>query len=295
VLELSYLGNVGHKLPALDMSINQVRPELMGPGNAQARRPFPQFSSVTVVRRMWGNSSYHGFNVKIEKRFSGGLNFMANYTVSKFIDDIPAQFEAGQVRIGAQNLYCRACEKGLSGNDVRHRFAWSSVYEIPVGGGRKFLNSGVPSMILGGWNLGLIVTLQQGNPMALTTQTNTTNAFTPGPQRVNVLRDPTLPESQRTLERWFDTEAVEAPAPYTFGNAGRSLLTGPGLANFDLSLLKNHRWGEGFNVQFRFEAFNVLNHTNFNEPGRALGSATFGVISSAQAARILQLGLRFEF
>lgn len=294
VLEVSYVGNVGHKL-ARGTSINQVPVALMGPGNAQSRRPFPQFNNVTTVNRMWGNSSYHGFNVKFEKRFSQGLNFMANYTWSKFIDDVPAAQEAGTVSLGLQNLYDRAAEKALSGNHTPHRFVWSSVYELPLGTGRRYLSDSFAGKIIGGWNLGLIVTLQAGNPMALTMQTNTTNAFTPGPLRPDVLRDPTLPESERTLARWFDTEAVVAPAAYTFGNAGRALLYGPGLNNIDLSLLKNHRWGERFNVQFRFEAFNVVNHTNFNEPGRAVGNSSFGVISSARDARILQLGLKFQF
>ncbi len=295
MLEVSYAGNVGHKLPALDISINQVRPELMGPGNAQARRPFPQFNNVVTVRRMWGNSSYHGLNIKLEKRFSDGLNFLANYTWAKFIDDVPAQFEAGQTRDSTQNLYDRAAEKALSGNDVRHRFVWSSVYELPWGSGRKYLNQGPLGKIAGGWNLGLIVTLQAGSPISLVTQVNGTNAFTPGPQRVDVLRDPALPESQRTVDRYFDTEAVAAPAQFTFGNAGRSILTGPGLTNFDISLLKNHPIGERFNVQFRAEAFNAFNHVNFNEPGRAFGASNFGVVNSARAGRIMQLGLKLSF
>jgi hypothetical protein len=97
------------------------------------------------------------------------------------------------------------------------------------------------------------------------------------------------------VSRWFDTGAVAPPAQFTFGNSGRALLTGPGLANFDVSLLKNHRWGEACNIQFRFEAFNFFNRVNFEEPGRALGSANFGVISVARPARILQLGLKVQF
>jgi hypothetical protein len=295
LLELSYLGNLGHKLNGPNTSLNQVRPELMGAGNAQIRRPFPQFGNVTTVAPMWGNSAYHGLNVKVEKRFSHGLNFQTNYTWARFIDDVPASFEAGQVSVGVQNLYNRAAERSLSGNDVRHRLTWGSVYELPVGKGRARLNQGPAALILGGWNLGLIVTLQQGSPFGLTTQTNTTNAFNPGPQRVNVLRNPELPQSERVVSRWFDTGAVAPPAQFTFGNSGRALLTGPGLANFDVSLLKNHRWGEACNIQFRFEAFNFFNRVNFEEPGRALGSANFGVISVARPARILQLGLKVQF
>lgn len=296
IVEVSYLGNVGHKLPGPDVSMNQVLPESFRAGNMQALRPFPQFNAVTRITPMWGNSSYHGGNLKFEKRFSKGLNMLANYTYAKFIDDTYAQFEAGEADLGMQNYYNRAAEKALSGNDVRHRLAWSSVYEIPLGKGRAMLNKGPLAMILGGWNFGTIITLQRGSPMGLTTQTNGLgSAFTPGPQRVNVLRDPALPSDEQTVERFFDTEAVAAPGTLVFGNSSRALLTGPGIINFDVSMLKNHSWGERYNVQFRFEAFNFFNRANFNEPGRALGAPNFGVISSAANPRSLQFGLKFAF
>ncbi|MEZ5366676.1 MAG: carboxypeptidase regulatory-like domain-containing protein [Bryobacterales bacterium] len=296
IVEVSYLGNVGHKLPGPDVSMNQVLPESFRAGNMQALRPFPQFNAVTRITPMWGNSSYHGGNLKFEKRFSKGLNMLANYTYAKFIDDTYAQFEAGESDLGMQNYYNRAAEKALSGNDVRHRLAWSSVYEIPLGKGRAMLNKGPLAMILGGWNFGTIITLQRGSPMGLTTQTNGLgSAFTPGPQRVNVLRDPALPSDEQTVERFFDTEAVAAPGTLVFGNSSRALLTGPGIINFDVSMLKNHSWGERYNVQFRFEAFNFFNRANFNEPGRALGAPNFGVISSAANPRSLQFGLKFAF
>lgn len=300
LLEIGYLGNGGHRLNGPDTSINQVPVALMGPGNAQALRPFPQFGNVSLVAPMWGNSNYQALNIKAEKRFSHGLNFLLNYTFSKFIDDVPGSFEAGSVGlsttgIGVQNIYNRRADKALSGNDVRNRFVMSSVYDLPAGKGRRWLTSGVPAAILGGWSLGLIGALQQGSPVGLVTQTNTTNAFTPGPQRVNVLRDPSLPSGRRSAIDWFDTAAVAAPAPYTFGNAGRALLTGPGILDFSGSLLKNIHWRERYNVQFRAEALNFMNHANFNAPGNALGAAVFGVISGAKDPRIMQLGLRLEF
>ncbi len=294
VVELSYVGTVGHKLPGPSTSVNQVRPEAMGAGNAQVRRPFPQFGNVTMVTPFWGNSSYHGFNTKFEKRFSDGLNFLVNYTVSKFIDDVTSGQELGLVGGGIQNVYDRRGEKSLSGNDVRHRFVASSVYELPWGKGRRWLAAGPAASVLGGWGLGVILTLQGGSPDGLVTQVNTTNAFG-GSQRVNVLRDPTLPKPERRIERYFDTTAVAPPPQFTFGNAGRALLTGPGIANLDLSLLKNHRIAERWNLQVRLEAFNTLNRVNLEDPGRALGSANFGVIGDSRPARNLQLGLKLTF
>ncbi|MCL5745230.1 MAG: carboxypeptidase regulatory-like domain-containing protein [Acidobacteria bacterium] len=292
--DISYVASVGHKLDGPDQNINQVRPELMGPGNAQSRRPFPQFANVVMISPMWGNSSYHSLNIKLEKRFSNGLNFLANYTYSKFIDDVPSNQEVGSVSGAMQSYYNRHAEKSLSGNDIRNRFVWSSVYEVPFGTGRRWLSKGISSKLLGGWNLGMVAVLQQGAPVEMTVQNNSANAFS-GAQRVNVLRDPSLPVGERTLTRWFDTSAVAAPAPYTFGNAGRALVTGPGLANINVSLLKNHRLKERYNLQVRLEAFNVINRANFEDPGGSLGSSNFGVISAAKDARIVQLGMKLEF
>ncbi len=295
ILEAAYLGNVGHRLPAPNTNINQVRPELLGPGNAQVRRPFPQFGNVTLLAPMWGNSSYHGLNLKAEKRFSNGLNFLGNYTWSKFIDDTAADFEVGAVPAGYQDFYNRGADRALSGNDVRHRFVASSVYELPIGKGRKWLTEGFLGRAVGGWNIGTIITAQAGSPYGLTVQNNTSNSFSGGPQRVNVLRDPSLPANERSTSRYFDTTAVVAPGQYTFGNSSRSLLTGPGLFTLDASLLKNTQIGDWGNVQFRAEAFNLTNRANFQEPGRALGAANFGVISDALPARVLQLGIKVEF
>jgi hypothetical protein len=293
VVEVSYVGNVGHKLPGPNVSLNQVTAAQMGAGNAQVRRPFPQFGNVTSSTPFWGNSSYHGVNAKIEKRFSSGLNFMLNYTFAKFLDDVTSNQELGTVG-GYQDLYNRRAEKALSGNDVRNRLVYSSTYELPWGKGRRWLTSGPAAMVLGGWALGTILMLQDGSPDGLVTQSNTTNAFN-GVQRVNVLRDPALPKSERTIERYFDTTAVAAPPQFAFGSAGRAILTGPGIANLDLSLMKNHRFMERYNVQFRAEAFNSLNRVNLEDPGRSLGAAGFGVISNSRSARNLQLGLKLTF
>jgi hypothetical protein len=243
---------------------------------------------------MWGNSNYQGLNVKVEKRFSDGLNLLANYTWSKFIDDVTSGQELGQTGGGIQNIYNRRDERSLAGNDLRNRFVLSSVYELPWGKGRKSMNSGWWASAFGGWNIGAIITLQDGSPNGFVTQNNSTNAFG-GSQRVNVLRDPTLPKSERTLARWFDTSALVAPAPFTFGNSPRTMLTGPGLANVDLSLIKNFQFGERIGFQFRAEAFNAFNRVNLEDPGRALGAAQFGVVTATRESRSIQLGLKLTF
>lgn len=259
------------------------------------RRPFPQFGNVTLITPFFGNSEYHSASFKIEKRCSHGLNFLTSYVFSKFMDDVTAAFELSAVGGGIQNYYDRRSDWARSGNDIRHRVAASSTYELPFGRGRKWMSRGLPASIGGGWNVGSIVTLQSGPPPGLVTHVNGTNSFNPGSQRVNVLRDPSLPSGERSIAQWFDTTAVAQPPQFTFGNAGRAILESPGLTNVNLSLLKNFVITERWNLQFRAEVFNAFNQPNFEDPGRALGSPTFGMINAAGDPRNLQLGLKLQF
>ena len=110
-----------------------------------------------------------------------------------------------------------------------------------------------------------------------------------------MLRNPNLPGDQRTLTRWFDTDAFRQPELYRFGSQGVSLLRADGTANFSFSALRNFRITESKRVQFRGEFFNALNHPQFNVPGRVLGGAGFGVVASAGPARTVQLGVRLIY
>ena len=127
------------------------------------------------------------------------------------------------------------------------------------------------------------------------TAANTTNAFPAGPLRPNLVGDPTLPSDERTLSHWFNTAAFVNPAAFTFGNSPRSVLRGPGLATTDLTLEKSIPISDAVKFDLRVEAYNLLNHANFNIPGLTLGAADFGAISSARSARTVQLGARISF
>lgn len=285
VAEVSYTGNESRKLNGPNTSINQVPVDQMAAGNAQVRRPFAQFGNVTLINPFWGNSSYHAFNGKIEKRFTNRMNFLANYTFSKFIDDVNHGFETGAPSGGVQNVYDRRAERALSGNDVRHRLSASGVYELPG-----------QNILVRGWSFGLITVLQGGAPIGATVLNNTCNCFNPGALRADVLRDPTLPSDQRTTSRWFDTSALAAPAPFAFGNAARTIMRGPGLFNMDMSLIRNFDFLERFRLQFRAESFNIINRANFQDPGIQLGSPNHGVINGTRTnARSIQLGLKLTF
>ena len=131
-----------------------MRPELAGPGNAQVRRPFPQFSGVSVINPPIGNSTYHAFTIKAERRYSAGLTFLGHYTFSKFIDDVTSFSEYGNVG-SYMDAYNRRLDKAISGNDMRHRAVISGVYAFPGISASRVLN-----FIAGGWRTGVIASFQ---------------------------------------------------------------------------------------------------------------------------------------
>jgi len=291
LIEAGYLGNLSRKLSLANMNINQIPPDRIGairPAGVfrQAFRPWPQFNNVTLLQANFGVTDYHAGVLKLEKRYARGLSLYATYTWSKNLGNIDSS--PGDLGDSQQfsDYYNRRADKGPDGLDIRHRFTWSSVWDLPFFRGRR---------LLGGWTLGAISTIQSGGPFTVTTQTNTTNVFSSGAQRANALRNPNLPGGEKTLDRWFDTSAFELPAPFTFGNAGRGIVRADGRVNFDFSLVKNFNFSENAFVQFRAETFNAFNHPDFAPPARALGGPGFGLVNSATDGRILQFGLRMVF
>lgn len=294
-VELGYLGNLSRKMPGDPLSINQVRPELVGPGNNQALRPFPQFSDVLIQSPPLGVINYHAFMAKAQRRFAKGLNLLATYTWSKALDNTTSIASLGNEGSAYSNFYNRRADYGPSENDIRHRITWSSVYQAPFGRGRKFGSHGLLAAVIGNWSVSSVLIWHTAPPFTVRTATNTTQAFSAGPLRADVLRDPNLPASQRSLYRWFDTDAFRQPAPYLFGNQGVNLLRAASRLSLNGAILRDFPINERFRLQFRGEAFNVLNHANFGLPGQALGNADFGIVSSASAPRQMQLGARMVF
>jgi hypothetical protein len=288
VIEVGYIGNISRHLTANDFSLNQVPAALMGPGDTQALRPFPQFSNVTLINPSIGKSSYHGVFVRLEKRFSDGFSLLAHYTKSRFMDDVESANEYGATG-SYMDQYHRRGDWARSASDVPDHFVLTAMYEVPAFG------RGAVGAILGGWRFSALETLQSGPPFTVITAANTTNAFPSGALRPNLAGNPELPSSERTLSHWFNTAAFVNPANFTFGNAPRSVLRGPGLATLDATVEKTIALGAGMKFDVRAEAYNVLNRANFNVPGSTLGAADFGVISSARPARTIQLGARLSF
>jgi len=297
LIEAGYIGNVSHKLASSNISINQIRPELAGRFTTQAYRPFPQFTGVNLVLPNLGDSAYHAGTVKVERRFASGISVLSTYTFAKNLNNTS---EGGGGAVGEtdnvySDYYNRRNDWGPSGNDIRHRLTYSGLYEVPFGKGRKYVTGGPLSYLIGQWSIGGLLTWQSAPPFTVSTQVNNTFVFSAGSQRADVSRNPNLPSDQRTLGRWFDTDAFSQPAQYTFGNQGPGIVRGDSLFSLDMSILRNFTLTERFGLQFRAEMFNATNHTNFQEAGSTFQGPGFGIVSASNPARRVQLGLRMVF
>ena len=178
---------------------------------------------------------------------------------------------------------------------MRHRFIGSFVNELLFERGKQFGSGwsfGLDS-ILGDWSIGSIVTLTSGTPQHLTVARNPANVG--GGDRPNVVPGVSWKLDDPDPSRCYNKDAFVPNEPFTFGSAGKNVLVGPGTIGWDFSLYKNIRFGEKYGLQFRGEAFNLPNHPNFNFPNAQVGNRNFGIISSARAPRIMQIGLKFVF
>jgi hypothetical protein len=289
LVEGGFLSNRSRHLTGNDLSLNQLAPALMGAGDTQRLRPFPQFSNVTLINPSIGKSSYYAGFVRVQKRVSDGFSVLAHYTRSRYFDDLESSSEYGNAG-SYMDAYHRELDWARSASDVPHHFVATLLYEV-----RPFTGNRYCDAVFANWRVGAVQTLQSGPPFTVVTAANTTNAFPAGPLRPNLVGDPELGPGERTLSRWFDTSAFANPAPFTFGNSPRSILRGPGVITTDMTLEKTIVLRGTTRLDVRVEAYNVFNRANFNIPGFTLGAADFGVISSARAPRTLQLGARFSF
>jgi hypothetical protein len=302
LLEVNYLGSVGRKLESL-RAFNESIPGTTG--SVLSRAPYPEFGRIQQVDSS-GKSNYNGLSGKLEKRFATGLTFLLGYTWSKSIDTASAIRSHGGDTLFPQNSYNLAAERGLSGFDVRHRFVGSSIYNLPFGRGRRFLDrGGITNVIFGGWELGVISTIQSGFPLTVMTGRDQSNIGA-GFDRPNATgQEVELSRDERSAARWFNINAFVVQPRGTFGNVGRNTVIGPGLVQIDASLLKSFYFTERTRLQFRLEAFNAPNNPNLGNPGvsgpaETVGgtpiNANFGRINGTSTRmREMQMALKLIF
>lgn len=297
VAKIGYVGNLGRRLDST-YEFNQPVP---GPGAPGPRRPLTAIAPnvVSATYNVFdGLSSYHSMQATLERRFSGGLGFLASYTWAKSIDNVPNAFGGADNGPIPQDRRYRNADRAVSGFDIAQRFTYSLNYSLPFGKGRRWQSDhAVVNMLAGGWDTNLIFTAQGGLPFTPILATSVSNA---GGSRPDRYKSGKLENPARA--RWFDTSfntagsAWGVPAVFTFGNGGRNVLRGPGRTNIDYSLFKDFSPSERVRVQFRAEAFNLFNTPQFDLPNTSIGTPNAGIINATVGTpRQFQLGLRLSF
>jgi len=292
LLDVSYVGTRTLGLIS-NYNYNQSFP---GPGAQGPRRPlFPINPRVTDVtyRSNYGAAKYHSLQARVEKHYSQGLTFTVAYTYSKYLSN------AGNINGGGngppQNARCPDCEWGPMPEDRRHVMVVNHVYELPFGTGRRYVNKGSLARLLGGWDVSGIWSMSSGARFTPMLAGGASNSAGGGGDRPDRVGDGNLPASQRTIDRWFDVVAFRSPAQFTFGNAGRGILIGPGGFTLDLGVQRNVHLTDRINLSFRWEMFNAFNHPNFSAPSAQIGTDNAAQITGTGPARIMQVALKLRF
>ena len=311
VFESTYFGSKGTKLPQ-SISVNVINPNnpaiLAGTAGSQSMRPYPNFSTISSQDTR-SNSEFHSWQNSLKQTNHNGVSFILAYTFAKSIDGSGGIGSGSNSSGTPQNPYNLRAERGLSDFDVRHRVVFSPVALLPFGKGRAYLNNGIASHVLGGFQVSGIFTFQTGRPFTIfDSATNQSGLFgnndrpnfnpavtNPNP---NARINPVNGTPTHTVAQWFNTGAYILNPKGTFGNAGRNQVIGPQFTELDLTLARYFPIYERVSGEFRAEAFNLLNHGNFFNPlssGAQFGATGFGSITQANTSRDLQFSLRFIF
>lgn len=289
LVDLAYVGSKGTHL-MFCYNPNEVQPGLGSQASRRLIQPLNNMNNIVQCDPR-NRSSYHSLQAKVEKRFSNGFGALFSYTWGKSLDYGGSAASGGGATGGPQTVTNLNAGKGPSGFDVRHRAVISSVYELPFGPGKPWLQEGLAAQIAGGWQLSGIITLTTGRPFNVTLRTGVNNGAPSWPNRIGSgkLDDP-------SIDMWFNPADFVAPPPNTYGDVGRGILYSPGHWNVDMSLARRFAVIGRSSLQVRLDAFNLFNHPYFGFPDAAIGSPTVGRITSTVGDnRTLQLALKLEF
>jgi hypothetical protein len=261
---------------------------------SQLLKPYPHYAGVTRFRDSVGDSWYNGMTLRIEKRAAKGLTYQAAYTLSKEDDTVPERFGSrGSVVVDPNDL---SKSKAVAEDDRTHVLSTYFIWELPIGPGQRWVNSGWIAHAIGGWRLSGIGTFQSGRPLVVSGVTASNGVSTGLGAYANVAGAPHVSGRERTLDHWFNTAVFTQPAPFTFGTGTRTYpdVRGPTIKRLDLLLSRLQKRGRS-TIELRVEAQNALNRPQFGEPVGGLTDVNFGKIITGGGERKLQLGVRFGF
>jgi hypothetical protein len=312
LIETSYAGSKGTKLGARN-NLGQVPFEFALDGrNTQANRGMPKINGVQGYSAGDANNKYHAFNLRVEKRFSQGLNFLLNYSIQKNLET-NGSGDSSYAQNGNTSLplyaFDRSRDNGPAPLDIPQRFVFSYAYELPWGRGKRWLDVGGPfGKIVSGWQINGITVLRGGFPTDIrTARVPPTFATFNVPDRVPGV---SMYVPNKGVDQYFNPAAFAVPGTVPsgtgvpiqrFGNSARHVARGPGSVNLDFSLFKNTRITEKTDLQFRAEFFNLTNTPTFflasaNSTSLSVGSDSFGKLSnSTSVGRQIQFGMKLIF
>ncbi len=303
-LELTYVGSRDDHLQ-LNYTDNSVLPNQMGPGAfvGTTRTPYPNFGIFGYDDNV-GYADYNALEVKFQKQTSHGLTFLGSYTYSHCLD-----VNSGPYSEGVQNPYNIFSNYGNCDYDFPQVGVFSYVYQLPFGRGMHFGSGwrGVNNVLLGGWQLSGIFSVQSGSPFSVGVPFDNANTGA-GSQRAELVGSPLPAGFVQNRFHWDNPAAFAVPPTYTYGNSGKDILFGPAHNDWDFALMKDFHFTESKYLEFRAEAFNLLNRVNFANPGgntspgysnlsgsstTSVDTPTFMEIFGAGPAREVQFALKF--
>lgn len=302
-VDLAYVGSVSHALPYQIGDINQ---NPLDGTNSYDNRLTTDLGKIQYLTDS-GFGNYNSMQLKVSKRESRNLSFLASYTYSHNLDNGPAPFNLGHINNDTpQDPYNLRIEYASADSDLRHNFVFSGLWRIPIGQGQRYFSNWgtVTNAILGGWQLNAIYQMQSGTPVNVVRGNNPTGSS--AGLRPNLVGKPELSRGKRTLAHYFNTAAFtndpfSGPTgdPLALGNAGRNLVVGPGNINLDASIFKEVPIFEQAKLQLRMESFNALNTPHFGNPDGSVSSGTFGAITRQNGGqrdnRKVQLDVKILF
>ena len=293
VLEFIYTGTKGTHLD-LVMDPNQATPGSQI-GSDQRRRI--SNASDFTYETAGGDSIYHGFQFRAQKRMSNGLRMLFLYTLGHSIDDASV-VGAGHISGLVQDYHNLAAERGNSFFDIRNDIRSTFGYDLPFGDRRHWLRSGMGAKLFGNWQVTGTTQYASGNHLTPYISASFTNSVGPlFSQRPDQVGNPNLPASQRTTGQFFNVSAFSIPAPGTFGNASRGTIVGPSTFNVNMALERRMHFGPDgkYTFQFRWETQNLTNSVNYSNIITVIDATDAGLVTGPKAMRSMDLLMRLHF